>query len=344
MFYELFKSIAFQIDPEVIHNFSIATCSRFSSLSRLWNMSPLNSAFDFSDGHMQWSSPIGLAAGLDKNAQAVDFFSGLGFGAIEIGTITPIAQKGNPLPRIWRDKENLSLRNAMGFPNQGMEAIYQNLLKIKSQTVIGSNIGKNKDTSPDDAALDYAKLYEKFAPVSQYIVINVSSPNTPGLRSFQKPKALENIFSQMRTLREQHPRPLYLKISPDIHPQDISDIVAIVNQFELNGIIATNTTSSHSEGVGGVSGDRLYNRSKEVRELFLNHMRNSSLSLIGVGGFSNYEQLKDFWKKGGSFVQIYTALIYQGPSLISKIHQQILSDMQKNGYSDFQRFYNSLQQ
>src|SRR5690606_28956753 len=163
---------------------------------------------------------IGLAAGFDKNAQAIDFFNGLGFGAVEVGTVTPQPQDGNPRPRIHRLPEIKSVRNSMGFPNQGMRQIYSNILASKRQGVLGVNLGKNKLTSEADTPQDYKTLYEKFVAVADYLVINVSSPNTEGLRNFQNPVGLKSIFDALEDSRKQNSRPLYLKIAPDLQKND----------------------------------------------------------------------------------------------------------------------------
>ena len=263
-------------------------------------------------------SPIGLAAGLDKNAQALNALSALGFGSLEAGTVTFKEQLGNSRPRIWRYPEELSLRNAMGFPNAGVEAIKKNLLNYSASSLLGINIGKNKDTSAQDSIEELGKVVCHLKR-ADYFTINVSSPNTPGLRELQEPTYLRELFTHLQSLTN---TPLFLKIAPDLEPKKIEELAQLASELKLEGIIATNTTMIPLKGVGGVSGALLKEKAQLVQQTLLS--MNTELNIIGVGGLSDFKDILKFWHMGGKWVQIYTALIYQGPSLVHKINEDIL--------------------
>ena len=326
--YPLFKKIAFSLDPEVIHENSIKFLSDYPLLGELFNqkVSPFESEkYKVSLNGPSWSFPVGLAAGLDKNALALSFFSKLHFGAIEVGTVTPKPQEGNPKPRLFRYPEDESLRNKMGFNNGGAEKVLCNLLSTsKNEKVLGVNLGKNKITPIDKAWEDYNILYRNFSNISDYLVINVSSPNTPGLRGLQESDALEEILSSLEDVRSEKPCPLYLKISPDIDKSHVSAIIDLVKKYSLTGIIATNTTIMKEKGEGGISGRLCLEKSRNVRKWILDETRECpDLDVIGVGGISSFKDLWDFWLDGGKAVQIYTALIYQGPGILKQIKEGI---------------------
>lgn len=339
--YSLFKSIAFNLDPEVAHNQSMALLSKFpESLATFMgaNERTLEKAADLdfgiklNDGN-EWTFPVGLAAGLDKNAEAINFFTSIPFGAVEVGTVTPKPQEGNPKPRMFRLKEEESLLNRMGFNNEGMDKIYKNLQKgDRHGKVVGVNLGKNKVTPQDKAGEDYRVLFEKFAPVSSYLVVNVSSPNTPGLRDLQNIEGLKQIFDSFQDLRGTHSTPVYLKLSPDLALEDLEPIVQLAADYKLAGLIATNTTIMKDIGVGGVSGRLLKDKSFAVRKRLLEILKGQNqLDLIGVGGISEFSDLKDFWKQGGKVCQVYTAFIYQGPDLLLNFRNELSNDMIKLG-------------
>ncbi len=326
--YPLFKKIAFSLDPEVIHEHSIKFLSDYPLLSELFDQKIStyeNDKYQVALNGPSWSFPVGLAAGLDKNALALDFFSKLYFGAIEVGTVTPKPQEGNPKPRLFRYPENESLRNKMGFNNGGAESVLRHLLSTtKNNKVLGVNLGKNKVTPIDKAWEDYNILYKKFSKISDYLVINVSSPNTPGLRGLQESDALEEILSSLEQVRNEKPCPLYLKISPDIDKTHVSAIIDLVKKYSLTGIIATNTTIMKEKGEGGISGKLCLEKSRNVRRWILDETRECpDLDVIGVGGISSFQDLWDFWLAGGKAVQIYTALIYQGPAILNQIKEGI---------------------
>lgn len=294
---------------------------------------------------MDFKNPIGLAAGLDKNAEAIGFMTHLPFGFVEIGTVTPKPQAGNDRPRLFRYPEEESLRNRMGFNNFGSDVVLENLKKAKRRgKIIGANLGKNKVTSNEEAPLDYALLYEKFAPHSDYLVINVSSPNTPGLRDLLKDAGLRQIFEAVDEKRKALKKPLLVKVSPDMALEELSSVVGLVNEFKLDGIIATNTTIMKERGEGGMSGRVLSKKARETREFLLKEIRqtHSKCELIGVGGISSFNDLMDFWRAGGKLAQIYSAFIFQGPPLLSQIEESLDIEMNKRGVKTFDEFLDSI--
>ena len=348
--YNLFKTFAFQLDAEVAHNQSMALLSRFpESLATfigaheklLEEESNYDLGLKLRDGN-HWTFPVGLAAGLDKNAEAIDFFTAIPFGAVEVGTVTPKPQEGNPKPRMFRLKEEHSLLNRMGFNNGGMDKMYKNLMASdRHGKVVGVNLGKNKVTPAEQAPEDYRILFEKFAPVASYLVVNVSSPNTPGLRDLQNIESLRLIFEAMKDLREKFNTPLYLKISPDLSHEDIPAIVELAYDFKLAGLIATNTTIREDLGVGGISGDLLKEKGRLMRERVLEVMGEGDLELIGVGGISSFSDLELFWSKGGRATQVYTSFIYQGPEMLIKWRTDLLRSMKERQVKSFEELQQS---
>jgi dihydroorotate dehydrogenase len=349
--YSLFKTVAFNIDPETAHNQSMALLSKFpeslatfmgANESALEQIEGLDFSLTLNDKNT-WTFPVGLAAGLDKNAEAIGFFTSIPFGAVEVGTVTPRPQEGNPKPRMFRLKEEESLLNRMGFNNEGMDRIYQNLNKAdRHGKVVGVNLGKNKITPQDKAGEDYRVLFEKFAPVSSYLVVNVSSPNTPGLRDLQNIEGLKQIFESFKDLRKEHTTPVYLKLSPDLALEDLEPIVQLAGEYDLAGLIATNTTIRKDLGVGGISGRLLKEKSFQVRKRILEILgTGSSLEMIGVGGISEFEDLQNFWKQGGKVCQIYTSFIYQGPDILLSFRQRIAEEMNKKGIKKLTEYIES---
>lgn len=349
--YNLFKSVAFQLDAEVAHNQSMALLSRFpESLAtfvgaheRLLEESEgLELGLTLRDGN-HWTFPVGLAAGLDKNAEAINFFTAIPFGAVEVGTVTPKAQEGNPKPRMFRLKEEESLLNRMGFNNGGMEKVFKNLQKSdRHGKVVGVNLGKNKVTPAEKAPEEYQVLFEKFAPVASYLVVNVSSPNTPGLRDLQNIESLRLIFDAMTDLRKKVNTPLYLKISPDLSLDDIPEIVDLAHEYHLAGLIATNTTIRKDLGVGGISGRLLKEKGRVMRQKVLEVMGpQSNLELIGVGGISDFSDLETFWKDGGRATQVYTSFIYQGPEMLLKWRQNLIERFRERQVKSFEELLES---
>ena len=337
--------MAFQLDPESAHQRTLSWLHRFPQLATLFAHPSLDNEdkYQIRVGNLTWPFPVGLAAGLDKEALAIPFFSRLLLGAIEVGTVTPLAQSGNPKPRLFRLAKEESLRNQMGFNNQGMEDIFYHIVRSPTARCLGVNLGKNRATPPEDAAQDYFKLYQKFAPIADYLVINVSSPNTSGLRKLQEKGELEKILAALAPARHRHPCPLWVKISPDMDLTDTDNIAQLAHTYKLTGLIATNTTVIKERGEGGVSGKLLYPRAKELRSHLLKTLKQyPELHLIGVGGFSSFDEIADYWREGGSAVQVYTALIYQGPKFLLEVKKGIDHMLKEAGVRTLQDWFKSL--
>lgn len=286
---------------------------------------------------IRFPNPVGLAAGFDKDATAVDALSCLGFGHIEIGTLTPLAQPGNPPPRMFRLTDDEALINRMGFNNNGCDKAVSLLKLRKSSVIIGGNIGKNKLTPNENAASDYIYCFNALYPVVDYFVVNVSSPNTPGLRALQDKEPLTNLLSQLKKINslKEKQKPILLKIAPDLTNEQLDEIVDIVFQTKIDGIVATNTTISRdnltcskekidSIGAGGLSGKPLKKRSTEVIRYIANKSK-GSFPIIAVGGIQSAEDAIEKLEAGASLVQLYTGFIYEGPALIKQINKRILS-------------------
>lgn len=285
---------------------------------------------------LKFPNPVGLAAGFDKDAKLIDELASLGFGFIEIGTITPKAQPGNPKPRLFRLTEDNGIINRMGFNNQGIEAAIERLQKRKSNVIIGGNIGKNKVTPNEEAFNDYEKCFLQLYPYVDYFVVNVSSPNTPGLRELQEKEPLMQLLNHLMELNQQQEKvkPILLKIAPDLINQQLDDIIEIVNEAKIAGVIATNTTISReglktpaekvdAMGNGGLSGRPLGKRATEVIR-YLSEKSNHAFPIIGVGGIMSAEDAIEKLEAGASLVQLYTGFIYEGPGLIKRINKAIL--------------------
>lgn len=343
--YSLFKSIAFKTDPEKAHDLALSMFERFPQAARLMPRAKPDQKYRLNDGHQTWNFPVGLAAGFDKNARALDFLSRLGFGTVEAGTITPKPQPGNNKPRISRLASEKSLLNSMGFPNEGQLRISRRLERKKWEAgcKIGANLGKNKTTPPENVPEDYAALYEGLAPLSDYLVINISSPNTPGLRALQSREGFRAICEALESKRGDAPKPLYLKIAPELDASDLKDLIELCKEFRFAGVVCCNTGVSHNRGKGGLSGEAIKEQARLSRERVLAATAETpELSVIGAGGISGFEDALDFWQKGGSFVQIYTAFIYQGPKILRDIQAGIDRLLKEEGASSFQEWKDSL--
>lgn len=285
---------------------------------------------------LKFSNPVGLAAGFDKDAKMIDEFAALGFGFVEIGTITPKPQPGNEKPRLFRLLKDEGIVNRMGFNNEGALLAVERLRKVKSDIIIGGNIGKNKNTPNEEAVNDYLFCFEVLFSYVHYFVVNVSSPNTPGLRALQEKEPLKKILInlQRRNADFPNPKPILLKIAPDLSNDQLDDIVEIVKESGIAGIIATNTTILRENlktskiqidktGAGGLSGRPLKKRATEVIR-YLAEKSAHSFPIIGVGGVGSPEDALDKLEAGASLVQLYTGFIYEGPSLVRRINRAIL--------------------
>ena len=342
MFYRLFiRPVLFLFRPEQAHNLTFW----FTRLIfKIPGIAAITEAI-FCKRHkrlerelfgIRFPNPVGLAAGLDKNATLIDELSHFGFGFIEIGTVTPKPQPGNEKPRLFRLPEDQGLINRMGFNNDGADKIVERLKLRQSNVIVGGNIGKNKLTDNEEAERDYEICFEVLFDYVDYFVVNVSSPNTPNLRQLQEKEPLKKLLIRLQTRNQnkKRPKPILLKIAPDLTDAQLMDVIEIVKSTKIAGVIATNTTISREKlktdrteieriGDGGLSGRSVKKRSTEVIK-FLKENSGGSFPIIGVGGICSAADAIEKMKAGADLVQIYTGFIYEGPGLIKKINKRIL--------------------
>ena len=333
--YKLVRSFLFLFDSEVIHKIS-------TKLIKLYNLIPFSSkllrnSYLISDKNLEkevfgikFSNPVGLAAGFDKNASFYNDFRNFGFGFIEIGTVTPLPQKGNPKKRMFRLIQDKGLINSLGFNNDGLENIKKNLNK-KREVIIGANIGKNSFTKNKEAYLDYSKCYNELYPYVDYFAINISSPNTKNLRDLHNKNLLEPLIKKITSLnfKRSNPKPILLKISPDLSFNQLDQIIEIVIDYKIDGIIATNTSisregliSKNMNETGGLSGKPINKRSNEIIS-YISRKSNKAFPIIGVGGIMTAEDAVEKIKSGASLAQLYTALVFKGPNIINSINDML---------------------
>jgi dihydroorotate dehydrogenase len=325
MLYSLARPLLFSLDPETAHEVTLRLAGAASFFSSSIPKAPVRvMGLDF-------PNPVGLAAGLDKHAEHVDALAALGFGFLELGGVTPRAQPGNPRPRLFRLPEARAIINRYGLNSGGVEAFAENLKRARAKAIIGANIGKNKDTPNERAVEDYARCMEVLYPHVHYLALNVSSPNTRGLRDLQSREHLTALFASLKQkregLRERHARDvkLVLKISPDLDDAAIADIAEVARREHADGLIATNTTVSHAaishlpHGAeeGGVSGAPLTAPSTEVLRKFARLLK-GEIPLIGCGGVMSAADARAKFDAGASLVQIYSGLVYRGPRLVAE--------------------------
>lgn len=337
--YQLISSILFTMEPEKAHYFTMDTlkkiCSNPLGRALIKNLfSPKNNKSVQFCG-LIFPNAIGLAAGFDKNASYIDELALLGFGHIEIGTVTPRPQEGNPKPRLFRLKQDQAVINRMGFNNQGVDVVVARLQRRKSKVIVGGNIGKNKDTPNENAVDDYLICFEKLYDYVDYFTVNVSSPNTPNLRALQDKEPLKHILTTLINKRKEYinqnkiSRPILLKIAPDLNESQLNDIIDIFNETGIDGVVATNTTIERSNlktpqsiiekiGAGGLSGKPEKEIADRVLE-YLSKNSNGKIPLIGVGGVSEKQDFTDKINKGASLVQVWTGFIYKGPSIVKNL-------------------------
>ncbi len=345
--YSLIRPLLFRFNPEKVHHAVTRGLQWFNrlpggaALSRaLWSRQ--HSHLEREVFGLKFKNPVGLAAGFDKNGELIAEMAGLGFGFVELGTVTPLPQPGNDKPRMFRLPQDEALINRMGFNNQGVDVLAARIAAYRrsaafrhNPVIIGGNIGKNKNTPNEQAADDYVKCFDLLVDVVDYFVVNVSSPNTPGLRALQEKGPLLEILNalQQRSGESATPKPILLKIAPDLTDEQLNDIIEMVRQSGIAGVIATNTTISR-EGlyspallraeVGGLSGKPLTRRSTEVIS-YLVQQSGGAFPVIGVGGIHSAQDALDKLNAGASLVQLYTGFIYEGPALIGRINKKILS-------------------
>jgi dihydroorotate dehydrogenase len=336
--YGTLRPLIFRFAPETAHNLAFWLGERICSWPRLPEPSHptclRRSAFG-----LDFPTPLGLAAGLDKGATLLPFWKALGFGHVEIGTVTPRPQPGNPKPRLFRFPQAGLILNRMGFNSEGAELVATRLRHRPADLIVGGNLGKNKETPEGQALNDYRAAYRLIAPNVDYTVLNVSSPNTPGLRNLQAPEALKPLLAGMLDLRKEmglEHQPLLLKLAPDLAPEDLAAIVEVAVVSGISGLIATNTTLDRgvvteplralveSKGAGGLSGVPLKAKAREVRRCILTALR-GRLPLVACGGLGSAEDVRGALEDGAALAQIYSALIFEGPALISRVHQGLES-------------------
>ncbi len=345
MYKIIIKPFLFLLSPEKAHYFTVSILQLILAIPILsWIF---QQRYKLEDNRLkrelmglQFKNPVGLAAGFDKDGRFFEAMSSLGFGFIEIGTVTPIAQKGNPQPRLFRLPEDEALINRMGFNNQGLDAMVEKLKKGRPKSlIVGGNIGKNKNTPNENAVTDYEKSFEALFPYVDYFVVNVSSPNTPGLRALQDKEPLTRLLSHLQSLNQakKHPKPILLKIAPDMTNEQLDDVIEIVLATQMEGIIATNTTISRSNlntsekkimdiGNGGLSGRPLAERSTEVIR-YIYEKTQGKIIIIGVGGINSPQEAIKKLRAGASLIQVYSGLVYEGPSLIKRINEALLTEV-----------------
>jgi dihydroorotate dehydrogenase len=343
--YKVLRSILFCFDPELVHYFSM---NGLKLLCKIGFIKKLIAAsfkpkenIPYSLFNIQFSNRVGLGAGFDKNAKYLNELEALGFGFVEIGTVTPLPQAGNDKPRLFRLPKDKALINRMGFNNDGVEAVVERLKKIKNQKskikiVIGGNIGKNKVTPNEEAWKDYEKCFLALHNYVDYFVVNVSSPNTPGLRELQEKDALHKILTNLQSQNSKFnpstgsaPKPILLKIAPDLTTEQIDDVIALALEIKLDGLVASNTTISRDQlqttnhqlqtiGAGGLSGLPVKVRSTEIVK-YIHQKTSGQIPVIASGGIFTGADAKEKIEAGASLVQVWTGFIYEGPGIVKQI-------------------------
>lgn len=344
--YNFIKKILFLFDPEKIHYFSAYWIKKGYNASFIRKKIQRNFVLENPSLEKElfgliFKNPVGLAAGFDKNADMYKELAMFGFGFIEIGTVTPKAQDGNEKPRLFRLKPDEAIINRMGFNNKGVDEVVSNLKNRDPNFIIGGNIGKNKVTPNENAIDDYLICFSKLFDYVDYFVVNVSSPNTPNLRDLQEKEPLKKILFTLMTENnlKAKPKPILLKIAPDLTDTQLDDIIEIVAETKISGVIATNTTISRENlksektqveqiGMGGLSGKPLKNRSTEVIR-YLSTKSNKAFPIIGVGGIHSAEDAIEKIEAGADLLQLYTGFIYEGPALIKRINHKIIANQQQ---------------
>jgi dihydroorotate dehydrogenase len=336
--YKLLRNILFWFDAENVHHFSMNILKfgcRFSFVRNiLQKRFTLKNNLEKNLWGLKFSNPIGLGAGFDKNAKYLETLSILGFGFVETGTVTPLPQPGNPKPRLFRLPKDQAIINRMGFNNDGAEVITQRIKDFKEQNkslIVGGNIGKNKNTPNEDAWQDYAKCFNALHDCVDYFVVNVSSPNTPGLRDLQRKDALKKILTNLQKLNETKKvkKPILLKIAPDLAIDELDEIIDLAMEIQLDGLVATNTTISRNNlvspkriidkiGDGGLSGKPLAKISTDIT-LHIFERTKGNIPIISSGGIFNGTDAREKLNAGASLVQIWTGFIYEGPGIVKNI-------------------------
>lgn len=332
MAYQWLRPLLFRLDPETAHHLSL---SWLQSLARLGPLNPFRQSLPACERTVMgltFQNPVGLAAGLDKNADYLAGLAALGFGFIEVGTVTPLPQAGNPKPRLFRLPEAKALINRMGFNNKGVDYTVEQVKKARFNGILGINIGKNRATPLERALEDYSIALRKVYPYADYIAVNISSPNTPGLRELQQGEHLRHLLAGLkeerdRLAQQQQKRvPLAIKIAPDLTHDQLKRLADTLAEHQMDAVIATNTTASresvenlpHGQEAGGLSGKPLFEQATDAVRQLHRHLQ-GALPIIACGGILSPEDAKKKIEAGASLVQIYSGLIYQGPGLVKAI-------------------------
>ena len=342
MLYPFLREILFQFDPEAVHYFSMNLLKTGCKIAPIkqwitnaYTPTGANNSRELMG--LSFKNPVGLGAGFDKNALYLNELAALGFGFVEIGTVTPLPQAGNDKPRLFRLPADKALINRMGFNNDGAKLIRERLekwqeKKINQSLIVGGNIGKNKVTANEDAWKDYMICFDELFDMVDYFVVNVSSPNTPGLRALQEKDALKKILSELKNknLSNKHPKPLLLKIAPDLTTGQLDDIISLATELPLDGLVSSNTTldrtklSANSQqqaekiGAGGLSGLPVKTKSTEVLQ-YLHNSLNGQIPLIASGGIFSAADAKEKFDNGAALIQVWTGFVYEGPGIVKKI-------------------------
>jgi dihydroorotate dehydrogenase len=339
--YPLLRNILFWFDAEAVHYFAMNMLSFFCRFSFIKNylkkkFTPVNTNFSKEVFGITFSNPVGLAAGFDKNAKYLNELETLGFGFVETGTVTPMPQNGNPKPRLFRLPKDKALINRMGFNNDGAKAVAERIRNYKlhatnSKLIIGGNIGKNKITPNEDAWKDYEICFNELHEVVDYFVVNVSSPNTPGLRELQQKDSLKKILTHLQEINKtkQVQKPLLLKIAPDLNQNDLDDVIDLAMEIKLDGLVAANTTISRKNlitpenqikkiGAGGLSGKPLTEISTQITN-YIYQRTNGTIPIISSGGIFSVGDAKEKFEAGANLLQVWTGFIYEGPGIVKKI-------------------------
>lgn len=341
MYKSLIRPILFLFDPEKVHHFTFGVLKFLGGIpgiKGIWRAmyTVKSKSLKREFFGITFDNPVGLAAGFDKDAKLIDELACMGFGFIEIGTLTPEGQPGNDKPRLFRLPQDKAVINRMGFNNEGVSSAVERLNKRKTKVIVGGNIGKNKVTANEDAARDYAMAFEALFPLVDYFVVNVSSPNTPNLRALQDKEPLTALLLNLkeRNAAKSKPKPILLKIAPDLSEDQLKDIVEITQEVGLDGLIATNTTISRDGlvtspkqieriGAGGLSGAPVRDQSTHVIK-YLRTNLGPDFPIIGVGGVMSADDAMEKFDAGASLIQIYTGFIYEGPSIVKQINKRLL--------------------
>ncbi|MBI4049391.1 MAG: quinone-dependent dihydroorotate dehydrogenase [Candidatus Doudnabacteria bacterium] len=349
MYKRLIRPILFQIEPENIYDAVAAICKTLTPFTGL-----VNQVFGYEHPMLEtevfglkFKNPVGLAPGYDKSGSFSRFLSGLGFGFIEVGSVTPLPQPGNPKPRMFRLIEDEAIINRMGFNSSGMAAVAENLKKLQKRNfILGVNLGKNKNTPNEEAYKDYLAGFERLAPLADFVVVNVSSPNTPGLRQLQDKGPLLEMFQALQAANQRlvNPKPLLLKIAPDLTDKQLDDIVAIALQTKIAGLIMANTTIAREGlvsaqakiaqiGEGGLSGRPLRKRATQLISHLYRQLR-GQIPIIGVGGIFSASDAYEKIRAGANLIEIYTGMVYEGPLLVKKINQGLVNLLKRDGFAN----------